>query len=884
MSTGSSTKWVKVPACSSLLNDPDATKIDNKEDDAALVDSFFLPGGLFADESNNNHHNESKIANSNHDLQIDSIPHTTTSRSSVHLPQNPWETETSNTITAQMTNSTTGSSARMEYLCIQPLHISLPSTNSNDGHEKHLRYYDDNNFNNITGSINRFNFNGQYRDCEEENITGTKIIETSPFHQKRDVIFSHENPNQGGNIDSVMTDRINDSKRVLLPPPGFQNGPTVIPSVDATYDMNLSQQQCQTVAKEYRNMSSMGFSSTTSTSTGNKYLVQSNDDRGGIVTGENVLVAADNSCDASIPAPNLPNLTTIRTLYTFQQNVSLPSNNTKEIDLEISDLHVTTGSQNDKYDNEENSSYLVRYLKKPLPSENDPDRNREARGALEPLVFPVIIGSKGNPRKSNDYIEDDHCNDDAEADIQEEDTEENSIPSNICVSIGAESNSSSLSTCSEVDNNSELSSHASGNNRHINDDDFKDECVGYDTDQAHVSQIVGVTGNSMCSAVGNDAIADNEQSTSPAPSLNSEGTTRRTPFVNEKFHQGYNDQNNSNFTVKQMITFLRFTVEGCYDLIDHALSAMRRSLLYAMVKTRYERFSRQMRKLSRDFHNIANWLIDVEEVFAVLLIRLLKVGRKYSRDITEVLTITLSFLFQLLKFGLIEAMEEFSGVTSCYLVLYLMPRTCAVLMDYINLPHWTPHTVTWLSIFSLCHQVEAGVLHETSNFSISSFMSKLCTDSSAIPATTSNNGITVELSSARTVSKQISPPPRQQQDELSRAQDKQVCYLLLKILRTILPVLFMVEGFSSEFGTIIGASSTNRLTTAFVLSILRKSILSSPIGWVSWALQILLAAYYSSWIFLDVLILLIGLSSIRLVRFLDAQRTRGKRRYEKSNK
>jgi hypothetical protein len=858
MSTGSSVRGaVEVPAVSSVLNDPDATKIDNKEDDAALVDSFFLPGGLFSDESNNNHQNESKITNSNPNLKVDSIPHTMTSRSSVHLPKNPWETETtSNTITAQSTNATTG--------------------------------YDDTNFNNITGNINHFNFNSPCRDGEEEIITGTTIVETSPFHQQIDSIFPLGNQNQEGNIDSIMTNRMNNSKSVVRPPPGFQNGPTVIPSVDTTHATNLSQQQYQTGATIYSNRKSMEFLATTSTSsTGNKNLFLSSDDHRETVTGENLLVAVDDSGDAQIQTSDLSDIPMNYPLHTFQQNASMPSNDTKAIGVEIPKLNVPACSvQSAKYDNEESNSYLARYLKKPTQSKNTSDRNnRKAGGALEALAFPITIGSKGKSQKSNDFIEDGDNDDDAEAHVQEEDTEENSIPLNICVSIGAESNSSSLSTCSEVDNNSELSSYASGNIHYINDDHFKDEGVEHDTDQAHVSQIVGVMGNSVCSAVGNDEIdeiPDDQQSTSPAPSVNSEGTTRIIPSVNGKFHHSYNDQKNSNFTVEKTIIFLRSTLEICHGLSDHALSAMQRSLLNAKATKRYERFSRQMRKLSRDFHNFTNWLMDVEEVFAVLLRRLLKVSWKYSRDITETLVIIFSFLFQLLKFGLIEAIEEFSGVTSCYIVFYLMPRICVMLMDFINLPHWTPHSVTWLAIFSLCHQVEAGTLHETSNYTMSSLISKLSIDSSEIPGTTSNNGIAAESTFIKSSTQQS--PPRQQDDGLSRAQDKQVCFLLLKILKTVLPVLYMVEGFSSEFGTMIGASSTNRLTTAFVLSILRKSLLSSPIGWVSWALQVLLAAYYSSSIFLDILILLIGLSSIRLIRFLDLQRTRGKRGYERLNK
>ena len=863
MSTGSSTPGAaEVQAVSSVLNDPDATKIDNKEDDAALVDSFFLPGGLFSDENNNNHQNESKITNSNHNLMVDSIPHTMTSRSSVHLPKNPWETETtSNTITVQSTNAATG--------------------------------YDDANLNDITGDINHFNFTSPCRDGEEEIITGTTIVETPPFHQQMDSIFSHGNKNQEANIDSIMINSMNSSPSVVRPPPGFKSGPTVIPSIGTTHATTLSQQQYQLEANMHSNRKSMEFLATPSStsSTGNTYSFPSSDDHMKTFTGKTLLVAVDDSGDAPIPTSDLSDLPMNCPQHAFQQTASMPLNDAKAIDKEIPKLHEPTRSvQSDKYDNdndnEESNSYLARYLKEPAQSKNTSDRNnRDAEGAFEALTFPITIGSKGKSRKSSDFIKDGDNDDDAEAHVQEEDTEENSIPSNICVSVGAESNSSSLSTCSDVENNSELSSYASGNIHHINDDDFKDEGVEYDTDQAHVSQIVSVMGNSECSAVGNDEIPDDQQSTNPAPSVNSEGSTRRIPSVNAKFHHGSNDPKISTFTPEKIIIFLRSTLEICHGLVDHAFSAMKRLLLNAKATKRYEQFSRQMRKLSRDFRNFTNWLMDVEEVFAVLLRRLLKVGWKYSRDITEAVVLILSFLFQLLKFGLIEAIEEFSGVTSCYIVFYLMPRICVTLMDYINLPHWTPHTVTWVAIFSLCHQVETGTLHETSNYTLSSLISKRSIDSSEIRGTTSNNELAAESSSTKTSTQQSPPPlPRQQDDELSRAQDKQICFLLLKILKTILPVLYMVEGFSSEFGTMIGASSTNRLTTAFVLSILRKSLLSSPIGWVSWALQVLLVAYYSSSIFLDIFILLIGLSSIRLIRFLDLQQTRGKRGHERLNK
>jgi len=208
-------------------------------------------------------------------------------------------------------------------------------------------------------------------------------------------------------------------------------------------------------------------------------------------------------------------------------------------------------------------------------------------------------------------------------------------------------------------------------------------------------------------------------------------------------------------------------------------------------------------------------------------------------------------------------------------------------MDYINLPHWTSHIVTWLAVFSLCRQVEAGVFHETIDVSVLFFTSKLGTVSPAVSVTTSTNGISSESSSTKIVTQQNPPPQQQQQQQqgdIFRLRDELICSLILKVLKSVLPVLFVVDGFSSQFGTIIGVSGANRLTTAYLMSLIRKSILSSPIGWVSWAVQVLMATYYPSCILLDYFILLIGLSSIRLIRYLDEQRMRGKRRHEKLNK
>jgi hypothetical protein len=116
------------------------------------------------------------------------------------------------------------------------------------------------------------------------------------------------------------------------------------------------------------------------------------------------------------------------------------------------------------------------------------------------------------------------------------------------------------------------------------------------------------------------------------------------------------------------------------------------------------------------------------------------------------------------------------------------------------------------------------------------------------------------------------------QGENERPRDERACKTILRILRFVLPTFFIADGFSSEFGTIMGVSGSSRLTTAFMMSLVRKNLVSSPIGWVSWAIQVLVATYYPSWPLLDQVVLVVGLSSIRLIRYLEGHRLKDKKR------
>ena len=811
-----SNQELNLHAVSSLLSDGDDDP--TKKDDAALVDSFFLPGGLFSDEGNSSSHQPETNT-----MRLDQ----TLGRS--HLPQNPWESKISST--------------RIEPLPIQQMR---QETAINDRKEH---------YNNASNT--HFNFG--------ETILEQRRINDSQFQQIPGLIISNTQQNQPETIRNTIAANTtsNDSSRLLRPPPGFLKGSTIIGSDNAANATELK-----------GNGNTLDFLPASGTDSMHQSLFpSSNSNLKQPGMRENQLMGAGVALG---PTPTRSKLydKNHTSRISVQQNGPLPSDENKRTEQTNSNQNISQPNlqSQDKTNNEKSNGYLAHYLKDPIPSQKSPDHGTSQENDANEILHTVSDESKETSRKSKDYTQDDYGDED-EANVVEEDDdeemEETSIPSSICVSISAESNSSSLSTYSEVDN-SEISSQGSGQIQNSNDDDAIEEGIGYDTDQAHVSEIAGTS---------SVKIPGDEPYEIPAPSVKSKVSVSNTPSTNDKIQETGSDQNSSSFDAEKFAALLQSVVHFCFGCVGHSLSAIRETLSRIKTTKGYKQLSYRLRKLSRDLNYFTNWLMDVREVFSVLLIRLLVFGQKHSRGMIEAITILLSGLSQLLKFSTIEALEEFSGVTSSYVVFRIMPNAWVTIMDFVNLPHWTPHTVAWLAIFALCQQVEEAPLYDTANTSFLSLLKKLIVNLSIVPENTSNEDVLHPPTKSKN---QQSLPPRQLHDELARAQDKQLCFLIFKTIKTVLPVLYMVEGFSSEFGTVLSLRGSNRLIAAFVMAVFRKSILSSPIAWVSWALQVLLATVFRSCVLLDILLLSIGLSSIRLIRYLDQQRILEKESREKS--
>jgi hypothetical protein len=813
---------------------------DDKEDEAALVDSFFLPGGLFATDNNNN-------------IDDDDDKHQTLLRHSTSInnnplnpiPSNPWET-----------NTTRGTVLEEQFMA-SPLSL----TNSDN----------DKGCNRVDVDL----YGQQFQHRQGEDTVGANI-ENSLFFHKREVIFPYDNSNDSNDNDIDNDNSSNNvkDKKSIRPPPGFQNESTTIDYNDKTqFTNNITQQQATNNNQIYNNNTTMGF---TTTSDNNR-------------SSSKLTATKNNLHDPTIKRPMIR-----------RSQKSIPKSVVERVEAveDSSEIHALIIDNNDLTTQQQMNKSHNNILSHLNNNDDSSDATPTTYNAPEELMSPITIGTKESSTSSCKSIDDEDDYDDEDGDEDDEDdddddqheegdtTIDNDIPMSICGSLAGESNASSLSTSSDVDN-SDITSHTTSDNnpRH-------NEGVGYDTDQAHVSRIVDVMGSS---SDGKDIIGDDDdddgQSISPTISIDVssfEGQNQTSIPVcpppdqpnNKKCHRRAADRIILS-SWQTLIVFLRsiaqYISEMSYNRINLISSGIRRSSFFITVRKVCEIFSRRIASLSQEFHKISLWLKDVEEVFKVLTVQLLKMSLKFFETTVKAIMIAGSFAIIMWKCSVLEALEEFN-VTICYLVFYLMPMMCSLLMDWFNLPHWTPHMITLLTVFPLCHQVKAGKLHQN-DVSIYYLIGKLLSTATTtiLPAsnntTLSSKGVTSESSSSTEIITQQNSKELQEQlqqhDEVTRPRDEQICCNILRVLRFVLPVLFLADGFSSQFGTIIGVSGSSRLTTAFMMSLIRKNILSSPLGIISWSIQVMIATYYHSWDLIEYAILVIGLSSIRLIRYLE---------------
>jgi hypothetical protein len=385
---------------------------------------------------------------------------------------------------------------------------------------------------------------------------------------------------------------------------------------------------------------------------------------------------------------------------------------------------------------------------------------------------------------------------------------------------------------------------------HINGEQLVDELQGISDHITRESHVVGIVEDESNPDDEDDESADEDMP--PVDSNGKESPTR--PYSPQSERESFSDRMHERWRALAS-TF------SSVELPDAVTRAFRMPDIQTVEQTRvYQSLSNMSTSISSHsaqmlatLRVIFEWMVDIKDVLTIWISQVLSSLRVVLVTITKALILFVSFLLQVWKYSLIEAVEEVN-VTICYMIFYFMPRFCLLLMEHVNLPHWTPHLLTTVAVFSLCNQIKPGPLQEES---ASIFQrAEQSTDDQAKDSTQS-------LAS-------------QDPAETETPRDERACKTILQILRYVLPAFFLADGFSSNFGTIMGVSGASRLTTAFMMSLVRKNMVSSPIGWISWAVQVLAATYYRSSSLLDQVVFVVGLSSIRLIRYLEGQRANGK--------
>ncbi|KAG7353815.1 hypothetical protein IV203_003170 [Nitzschia inconspicua] len=469
--------------------------------------------------------------------------------------------------------------------------------------------------------------------------------------------------------------------------------------------------------------------------------------------------------------------------------------------------------------------------------------------------------------------EDDDDDDDDEDDEENDDENDASIPADVYGLSGSESNTcSSLSTSSDFDISDD---DASGVSRV---DLAKAGDFGYDTDQAHVSHIVVVAEcNDVRSASTTPSAVYSEEQTPPFSSNSKQSMSQRSKALSRFRCMWAN--------LVEFFLFLIFLpVNPLYASYIFILEILPPCTFVSIISNRAKRILRQSIHLSRGTAKaVFKSFQKVRVVTGAFLVQIIRVSCKIVAFATKMFLLVFHIFLQAWKFASFEATEE-PQVASGYVVFYFMPSFCSYLMRNVNLPHWMPHLLTLVGVFSLCHQIESGPLleDEPSLFqsSVTKFTEKVSIEKRK-PSSDDKDATMTSPSSRGPLSKE-----RSRRDHLYGEghhqrlipRDELACSTILKILRLVLPLFFVADGFSSQFGTIMGVSGASRLTTSFMMSLVRKNLVSSPIGWSSWAIQVLAATYFSKWALLDIMVAIVGLSSIRLIRFLDGERAKKRQR------
>lgn len=196
----------------------------------------------------------------------------------------------------------------------------------------------------------------------------------------------------------------------------------------------------------------------------------------------------------------------------------------------------------------------------------------------------------------------------------------------------------------------------------------------------------------------------------------------------------------------------------------------------------------------------------------------------------------------------------------CYVCCALIPGVCDTIMQHADVPHFTPHIITTVAFYWLCN---------TCDFE---------PDSSFHPRGKIPNN---------TASTHHHQDSKNSDTSLRWEQYLSLSFLLA--CRISLLLLFIWEGFSRDNSSFMLWTMSFRMIIAYLLSVTKKGMVLSPVAWIGWSVQYLLATYflpgtsstgtstsirtgYVCSCILDAWLFIFGLAVLRLVDVLKVER------------
>jgi len=198
----------------------------------------------------------------------------------------------------------------------------------------------------------------------------------------------------------------------------------------------------------------------------------------------------------------------------------------------------------------------------------------------------------------------------------------------------------------------------------------------------------------------------------------------------------------------------------------------------------------------------------------------------------------------------------------CYLVLYLIPYVSDILMAHLDLPHYTPHIISNAALYSLSLRLS----HLASSTEAANRVARRGKASNSNNHDSANTNTAVAAKSSSSQQQHLNNYYIPESDR--RRLEHDLCQRILRSLRFAIPGSFLMEGFSNANASFAMAEAPVRLTIAYFLSLTKHGSVLSPVAWVGWSTQVLLAAYLPSGYLLDVVLLVVGLAFVRLVSTL----------------